>query len=155
MAAPITETHIKSLADFDLALARGADYKKLALQGAAVGAVASLFLGGRGNKATLGHAVKYGAYGAGAAVVGIFALFEIGKIVSGKSHEAVAQAVTSGDFETGFDRFRGPEHFNQDYHHPNHHWGQQQQLPLWGNEQNDEQEPHHHHHHHHHHGQHG
>ena len=99
--ADITREHIKGLHIFDWALAGGPDYTKLAVQGAVVGGVLSLVMGKPWERGNLGHAAKYGAGGAAIAVVGITALFGIGKLISERSHEGVAEAVTRGEFESG------------------------------------------------------
>ena len=99
MADLITHQQLKGLHLFDWALAGGPDYAKLAVQGAVVGGVLSLVLGRPWERGRIGHAAKYGAAGAAAAVVGIAAVFEIGKLVSDRSHDAVADAVTRGAFD--------------------------------------------------------
>lgn len=96
MADIITREHIKGLHIFDWALAGGPDYTKLAVQGAAVGGVLSLVMGKPWERGNLGHALKYGAGGAAIAVVGITALFGLGKLISERSHEGVAEAARVG-----------------------------------------------------------
>jgi ABC-type Fe3+ transport system substrate-binding protein len=101
MADIITREHLKGLHLFDWALAGGPDYAKLAVQGAVVGGVLSLVMGRPWERGNFAHTAKYGLGGAAVAVVGVTALFGIGKLVSERSHEAVAEAVTRGEFEGG------------------------------------------------------
>ena len=96
--APITPAHVEKLHAFDAALAEGPDWVKLAVQGAVVGGVLSLVSGFPLERGSAGHAVKYGAAGAAIALGGVFALFQIGRMVSERSHEAVAEAAVRGDF---------------------------------------------------------
>ena len=98
MADILTTEHVKHLSAFDRALAEGPDYGKLAVQGAVLGGVLSLAFGDRGDRGTLKHAANYGVAGAGLATLGIFLLFQAGKAVSERSHEAVAEAAVRGAF---------------------------------------------------------
>jgi hypothetical protein len=125
---------VPQLSEFDRLLAHGPYYEKLALQGAAVGGVLSLLVGAQRGK--LSHALTYGIAVAGVAVGGAILLFGLGKVVSGRSHDAIA----AGSFYSG----RG--------FHPHHHHQHQDQDQGQGQGQGDDDDgqgpppppPHHH-----------
>lgn len=135
--ADITTEHVKHLSIFDRALAEGPDYGKLAVQGAVLGGVLSLAFGQREDRGTLTHAANYGVAGAGFATLGIFLLFQAGKVVSERSHEAVAEAAVRGAYGhqhhhhaphmTGWDLFhdvfgaKDPFHGGRQEAHWEHH----------------------------------
>jgi len=110
MADLITREHVHGLKLFDWALAHGPDYTKLAAQGAVVGGVLSLAVGPRFERGSVQHFAKYGAAGAAIACAGALVLFEIGKRVSDRSHEAIADASARGGFEVSGD-FEDEEEF--------------------------------------------
>ena len=105
--ATINEDHLKSLAAFDHALSRGPDYAKMAVGGAVVGVIFGFFGGKKSGRSKVGSVAKNAALGAGAGAVAAFGLFEIGKIVSDRSHNVVATAATKGEFAVSFS-FPGP-----------------------------------------------
>jgi hypothetical protein len=76
------------------------DYKKLALEGAALGAIAGFFLGSR--RKSLGHFAKYAAMGGVVAVGGGFAMKELG------GHKLLA----AGDF-TGWEDWQPREYWRR------------------------------------------
>lgn len=80
------------LSEFDRLLAHGPYYEKLALHGALAGGLVSLFAGKPEARGNLGHAAAYAVAGTGLAIGGAFLLFQFGKFVSNRSHEAVAEA---------------------------------------------------------------
>lgn len=80
------------------------DYKKLALEGAALGAVAAFFLGTR--RKNLGHFAKFAGIGAGVAVAGGFAMNELG------GHKGLLAA--KGEF-TGWEDEGYPHHHHREY----------------------------------------
>jgi hypothetical protein len=84
---------VPHLSEFDRLLAHGPYYEKLAMQGAIAGSLVSLFSGKPEARGNLGHAVTYAIAGTGLAIGGAFVLFQFGKFVSDRSHEAV-----SGEF---------------------------------------------------------
>ncbi|HYX20814.1 MAG TPA: hypothetical protein VFA98_08220 [Thermoanaerobaculia bacterium] len=88
------------LSEFDRLLAHGPYYEKLALHGALAGGLVSLFAGKPEARGNLGHAAAYAVAGTGLAIGGAFLLFQFGKFVSNRSHEAVAEA-TAGAYLAG------------------------------------------------------
>src|ERR1700675_4853492 len=92
------------------------DYKSIALQGAAAGALASLFFG-RGGK-SFGKAAKFGAMGAGAAMVGAFVLLDK---VRGPG------LLAAGDFDDDEDANRALLANQWQVQHPEH----EEFIPEW------------------------
>ncbi|HTR02525.1 MAG TPA: hypothetical protein VMN82_04955 [Thermoanaerobaculia bacterium] len=108
--------HVPQLSEFDRLLAHGPYYKKLALYGALAGGAVSLFAGRHEARGNLGHAVSYAIGGTGLAIGGAFLLFQFGRFVSERSHEAVEEAA-AGEYAAGW-------HGGHHHHHHQHPWDQ-------------------------------
>jgi hypothetical protein len=124
---PHHESMFAHLLDFDWMLAHGPDYPKLGVMGAVAGAVVSLAAGKKSDRGEVGHALKYGAAGAGVALGGVFLLFQAGKLISQRSHEALATGPSAlppavGYGRGGFGRGGGRGGFgHHGFGHHDHH----------------------------------
>lgn len=121
------------LSEFDRLLAHGPYYEKLAMQGALAGGIVSLFAGKSEARGNLGHALTYGIAGTGLAIGGAFILFQFGKFVSDRSHEAVAAGEFAG--------WHGGHGHGHGFGRGQQQFGQQQFGQQFGQQGDDDDQP--------------